>query len=131
MVRGLRASYSVEAAWIMSIVLFSLAAAIQSAYRLHDQAVGSMVLHEMVEAARHEKELEAGRAADLGTEALDGLFTMKGCRVSLSEAGGKMKGTTESGAWEKTIEAGVFRPETFLRQITLLEGLGAENGDSL
>lgn len=115
----------------MSMVFFALAAAIQSSYRLHDQAVGSMVLHEMVEAARHEKELDAGRAADLGTAALDGLFTIDGCRVSIRETGGKMRGTAEGGDWEKTIEAGVFRPETFLRQITLLEGLGAEHGDSL
>ncbi len=115
----------------MSMVFFALAAAIQSAYRLHDQAVGSMVLHEMVEAARHEEELEPGRAADLGTEALDGLFAINGCTVSIREAGGRMSGRLQGGAWEKTIEAGVFRPETFLRQITLLEGLGEGHGDSV
>ena len=49
-------SITVEAACVMAVVLFSLAALIENAGRIHDETISAMVLHEAVEKCRHERE---------------------------------------------------------------------------
>ena len=50
-------SITVEAACVMAVVLFSLAALIENAGRIHDETISAMVLHEAVEKCRHEREI--------------------------------------------------------------------------
>ena len=51
-------SITVEAACVMAVILFSLAALIGNAGRIHDETVSAMVLHEAVEKCCHEKNIE-------------------------------------------------------------------------
>ena len=50
-------SITVEAACVMAVVLFSVAALIENAGRIHDETISAMVLHEAVEKCRHEREI--------------------------------------------------------------------------
>ena len=59
-------SFTLEAAGVMAMVFFSVSAVMGQAGKLHDETAGSMVLHEAVEKARHERDAdprEVGRHA--------------------------------------------------------------------
>ena len=83
----------------------------------------AMVLHEAVETARHEKGLTA--------EEVQARFERTGVRLKLQERGGIIDGQAASDRWEVRIQSTKFRPEEFLRRITLLEQLEEGNGGSL
>ena len=59
--KTLKGSLTVEAAWIMAMVLLSIAVMLQQACRIHDETKAAMGLHEALEKGRHgsAKELEA------------------------------------------------------------------------
>lgn len=127
-------SLTVEAAGVMAVTLLAVATMLQAACRLHDRTVGAMVLHEMVETARHEKELDPAEAARLGAGHMKLLFTEGSLELKKrgnALQGYAIQGKTGAGSWEKEIEGQCFRPETFMRRITLLEQLGEHNGDTL
>ena len=50
--KTLKASLTVEAAWIMAMVLLSVSVMLQQAARIHDETKAAMGLHEAVEKAR-------------------------------------------------------------------------------
>lgn len=127
--RALAGSLTVEAAGVMAITLLAVAAMLQTSCRLHDRTVGAMVLHEMVETARHEKRLDPKEAARLGEGRLKLLYTAGSLELKNREKA--IHGRVRAGEWEKEIKGQCFRPETFMRSITLLEQLGEHNGDSL
>ncbi len=116
-------SYTVEAAWVAAVVILSVATAIQAAYGLRGRTAGAMALHEAVETARHEK--------DLTVEEVRALFDKTGVLIELRERGGAIEGTARGKRWEVRIQGTKFRPEDFLRKITLLEQLEEGNGGSL
>lgn len=115
-------SITVEAACVMAVVLFSLAALMGNAGRIHDETVSAMVLHEAVEKCRHEKGLNIREAEQFFKEhkGLQLRFTDFG--ISIQEKGEKRTGKATGGHWEKQIEGTAFRPEVFLRKITLITG---------
>ena len=76
-----------------------------------------------VETARHEKGLTA--------EEVQARFERTGVRLKLQERGGIIDGQAASDRWEVRIQSTKFRPEEFLRRITLLEQLEEGNGGSL
>ncbi len=123
-----------EAAGVMAVTLLAVVTMLQASCRLHDRTVGAMVLHEMVEIARHEKALDPAEAARLGGGYMK-LLSAEG-NLNLKKQGNAVLGYTiqgkaRAGSWEKEIEGQCFRPETFMRRITLLEQLGEHNGDTL
>lgn len=127
-------SLTVEAAGVMAVTLLAVATMLQASCRLHDGTVGAMVLHEMVETARHEKELDPAEAARLAKGHMkllfaDGSMELKNGGNALQ--GHTIQGKAKAGSWEKEIEGQCFRPETFMRRITLLEQLGEHDGDTL
>lgn len=122
-------SLTIEAAGVMAITLLAVAAMLQSSCRLHDRTVGAMVLHEVVETARHEKGLDPKEAARLGEDRLKLLYAVGS--LELENRGKAIHGKARAGQWKKEIKSRCFRPETFLRRITLLEQLGEHNGDSI
>lgn len=113
----------------MAATLLAVATMLQASCRLHDRTVGAMVLHEMVETARHEKGLDPGEAARLGEGHMKLLYAAGS--LELKSRGNTVQGSARAGKWEKEIEGQCFRPETFMRRITLLEQLGEHDGDSL
>ncbi len=117
-----KGSITVEAACVMAVVLFSLAALIGNAGRIHDETVSAMVLHESVEKCRHEKGISV-RDVELFFKEHKGLrLRFTGTGISIQEKGEKRTGKTAEGSWEKQIEMTAFRPEAFLRKITLITG---------
>lgn len=124
-VRGRRysGSYTVEAAWVSAVVILAVVTTIQAAYGLRGRVVQAMVLHEAVETARHEKGLTA--------QEVQTRFERTGVRLELQERGGIIDGQAAADRWEVRIQSTKFRPEEFLRRITLLEQLEEGNGGSL
>ena len=122
-------SFTLEAAWIMAMVFVSISVIMGQAGRIHDETAGAMVLHEAVEKGRHEKTEEPKTVVEVCQEYLGLLLSFPSFHISLDEEGGAYQGRGAGGSWEKTIQAEAFRPERFLRRITLLEGLGENNGD--
>ena len=108
-------SITVEAACVM-------AALIENAGRIHDETISAMVLHEAVEKCRHEREISV-RDVELFFKEHKGLrlrFTDFG--ISIKEKGEKRTGIAMGGNWSKQIEMTAFRPEAFLRKVTLIAG---------
>lgn len=59
------------------------------------------------------------------------IFIMRPDRLSLREEGKWIRAAGRAENWEKEIRLRRFRPETFLRKITLIEKLGEEDEDQL
>lgn len=115
-------SITVEAACVMAVVLFSLAALIGNVGRIHDETVSAMVLHEAVEKCRHEKGLNIREAEQFFKEHKGLRLRFTDFGISIQEKGEKRTGKATGGHWEKQIEGTAFRPEVFLRKITLITG---------
>lgn len=93
---ALAAEYTVEAAGVMAVVLFTMMILINQAFRLHAETVGCFSLHELVEKERH--------AVDNRTEA-------------------EIVRQAEGSRWNLEITAPVYRPENSLRMWSLAEDL--------
>lgn len=121
-VREYKGSLTVEAACVMAVVLLSLAVFIGKAGQVHDETVSAMVLHEAVEKCRHEKSLKPQEAEAFFQEHKGLLLQFTGLGLSIQEKGEKRTGKASGGKWEKQIEMKGFRPEQFMRKITLIAG---------
>ena len=62
MKRRLKGSYTVEAAFVMALVLWAVLFSVQAAYRLRGETVGAMALHGAAEYLRHGEERTAEEA---------------------------------------------------------------------
>lgn len=122
-------SLTVEAACVMAIVLLCLCVMIRQAGNLRDETVGAMGLHEAVEKGRHEKGVEPERIASDVQRYMGAPMTFSGYRLHVSSHGKRIQGKGQGGGWSHEIEGKRFRPETFLRKITLIEGLGEKDED--
>lgn len=92
----LRASYTVEAAGVMAVVLFTVMILVNQALSLHAETTGGFALHEEVERERHA--VEQIEELDITRQA-------------------------EGRQWSLEITAPVFRPENSLRMWSLAEDL--------
>lgn len=94
--KSLRASFTVEAAGVMAVVLVTIMILMGQAMKWSARAAGSFVLHEAVEQERHQIE----RAEE-----------------------GQVKEHAEGRGWGLEITAPVFRPEKALRMWSLAEDM--------
>ena len=92
----LAASYTVEAAGVMAVVLFTIMILMGQALRISGETRGMFQLHEQVERVRHEPERKDDR------------------KISIQ---------SEGNGWNLEITAPVFRPENFLRMWSLAEDM--------
>lgn len=127
--KALKGSLTVEAAWIMAMVLLSISVMLQQASRIHDETKAAMGLHEAVEKSRHGSGKELDASASGAREHMGRLMFFPDCSLAIKEKGQRIYGEGRGGKWKREIEAGRFRPETFLRKITLIEGLVKEDGN--
>lgn len=95
-IHALRASTTVEAAGVMSVVLLSIMVLMSEAMRLRGETVGGFLLHEQVERERHLPE-------NYGEK--------------------KIHRQAEGRGWNSDITVSVFRPENSLRMWSLGEDL--------
>lgn len=122
-------SFTVEAACIMAMVLLSLSVMIRQAGYMRDETVGMISLHEAVEKGRHEKGLDLDGAASAVEGYMGNPVTFSEYKIGLSQRGIRVSGKGQGGRWNYEIQGKRFRPEMFLRKITLIEGLGEEDGN--
>lgn len=127
--RELKGSLTVEAACVMAMVLLAISVMIQQAGRIHDETVASMNLHEAIEKGRHGDGQKLQAAVEGGRSHTGRLMFFPSFSLTAERRGMRVCGKCSGGKWSGEIEAEMFRPEIFLRKITLIEGLGGENGD--
>ena len=125
MKRKLRGSYTVEAAFVMAIVLWALIVSIQAAYRLRDEVVGSMALGESAQRLRHNETEPPDEAAMWAVRRAGSPFSWKKYDFQMEVTGNpvtgrKVKAWGGAGTWKLELEQGVFDPENFLRMLTLV-----------
>ena len=121
----LNGSYTIEAAFVMAIILFALMVTIQSAYRLRDEVVGSMALAESVQRLRHNETESLTDASKWAVRRAGTPFSWNGYQYEMRESGNlitgrSVTGTGRGGDWELEMKARVFDPENFLRMLTLI-----------
>lgn len=126
MKKRLDGSYTVEAAIVMSIVLWAVVCSIQAAFRLRDETVGAMALAEAVQELSHGEECTAEEAGNTGSSRAGHSFSWTETAISLDKTGNfltgrKAAGTGSGGKWRLELETGIFDPENFLRKLSLLE----------
>lgn len=126
--RRVKGSLTVEAACVMAMVLFSMSVMLHEAGRIHDETAGAMNLHEAVEKVRHEKYFDGNEASHRAQRHMGRLMSFPSYTVEIKRKYGRVHGNGRGGGWNRTIDVKMFRPETFLRKITLIEGLGEDNG---
>lgn len=91
---SVRAGYTVEAAGVMALVLFTVMILINQAFRIHGETARAFALHEKVEQDRHRIEHVKEREITMEAQTRD---------------------------WSLEITAPVFRPEEMLRLWSLAE----------
>lgn len=99
----LSASYTVEAAYVMTIVLLSMLLLIRTAYERCRENTEMMRLHQMVEYVRCQEDGQQ--------------------RGGALRKGDKVYGTMESGGRHREIEAGVHEPENRMRMLTIFDNM--------
>lgn len=131
MKKHLKGSFTLEAAGVMAVILFGIGTIITEAGRIHDQISGAMTVHEAAEKVCHEKNMDLGEAEAFFQRNRGLRLRMKDDRISLRKEGKWICASGRAENWEKEIRLRHFRPETFLRKITLIEKLGEEDEDQL
>lgn len=106
-----KASYTVEASFIMAIVLSVMVSLIQFAYRQCRQTNGNMRLQEMVEVLRH-RETMPGDSLALDTVPY---------QIEVERGMSRVSGRVEGGNWSLSIESNIYEPEEFMRLLTLVQ----------
>lgn len=119
-VKSFPASFTVEAALVMAVVLWALGFMIKQTYILYDQVSGSMILQEAVENTRYAPAGCGGEFASVGERQGNPRLWMGEYHITIKETGSKVKGTALAGSWQSEIEMKVNRPERFLRRIQAL-----------
>lgn len=114
---GLHASYTVEASYIMSIVLLSMSLLVRSAYVNCRQETGIMRLHHMVEWMRGQEE---NQASEISSAAWQG---------KVKRNGAKVEGDVHGVGWQKEISAEAHEPENMMRMLTVFDGLSGGKGE--
>lgn len=125
-----RASFTVEAAMILSIVIFSLGMLISHVYRVHDTVTGTMILQEVLVKGRNaldddEKEM-VGELEAYGEELGDPRLWLGRYDLEVKSDMKKLSGKAKAGDWEQEIELRRFQPGEFLRKYEAIRGVGEE-----
>lgn len=103
------AGYTVEASYIMAMVLLSLSVLIRSGYTKYKEETGIMRLHHVVEQLRGQ-EKEEDKVLNLGEWNIEaGRFKTKA------------EGTFKDRGRQKKIQAGVHEPENMMRLLTVFQ----------
>lgn len=116
------ASFTVEAAIVMAIVLSALGFMINETCILYDEVTGAMILEEALENSRYSK---AGKTkgeyfAERGEQQGNPRLRLGKYEITIAETNSWVKGRAEAGGWQKQIEMRRHDPERFLRRIQAL-----------
>ena len=132
-----RASITIEAAYVMAILLFAIVFALQFAYTQRDDTLQSMITHELLEEAVHIEEGYAGSDIDTtisyGTDRMYGMGNLSGSEIEIKNSLGNVEAMSNSGSKEKSIKTDSFDPENWMRMVTsakeLLDNVSSEKSE--
>lgn len=132
-----KASITIEAAYVMAILLFAIVFALQFAYTQRDDTLQSMITHELLEEALHIEEDYADSDIDTtisyGTDRMYGMGSLSGSEIEIKNSLGNIEATSNSGSKEKSIKTGSFDPENWMRMVTsakeLLDNVSSEKSE--
>lgn len=117
----LAAGFTVEAALVMAVTLFLIAALLTEAFAIHGDVVGDMVLQDALEQSGHLGEkMTVEEIVRSSNRRLKTYFRCGDRALSVEKQGLRMEGMV-SGASNHQIFIKQFEPETFLR---LLRAVG-------
>lgn len=114
--KRLKASYTIEAAYVMAILIFSLSAMILSAYRIHDETAGAMAVQESVEKLRHIEDREKDR--DIGIRRV---YLKNEYNIETKVTGKNITGKGKGASWKLEIQTKRYEPKEFLRLFSIAE----------
>lgn len=122
------ASFTIEAALVLSVIFLAIGSLLTQAYRLHDRVIGSMILQETTGQARkwRDEKSDFTELKFLGEEKGNPRLLGERYEIQLKEYAGAVRGTASCGEWNHEIEMRKNMPETFLRRIQALMELGKE-----
>lgn len=118
----LEGSLTVEAALVMAVTLFLIAALLRGAFEIHSQTVGNFLLQEALELTDHREE-DSPKAKELEAEAdrrLREYFWCQNGSITVEDTGNRLEGKT-GGSLNNHISVKKFNPEKFLRTIRAFE----------
>lgn len=142
---SVQASYTVEASYVMTIVILALTLLIQTAYSRCCEETGIMRLHHRVELLRS-CEIEAQQAVFLqpweeqGSESwiadMEGTFSSQTWSGEVLREEQKIQGNACGDGWQKEITAQIHAPENQMRMLTIFDsaaervGTGVDIGET-
>lgn len=120
-----KASFTIEASFVVPITLFVLVAMILAGYKVHDIFFTNLSANEASEIYSHlptDGAEDAQSVSESENDKLKLLFSEKKYTLSLEgdEEGGSVSTITGDGE-ERTYELKAFRPEKTLRTVTIVE----------
>lgn len=143
--RRYRASFTVEAAFVLGVVMACICGLIGYAYNMHDTVTGKMILEEvMIQAQKIEDAEELSERSEIrrlevyGEELGNPRLWLGAYNVEIDLKNKRVTGKAEAGDWFQEIEMARFRPgETLLSFEALKEiekewmsnGNGIQEGD--
>ncbi len=125
-----RASFTVEATMVLSVVFMTLALMIRYAYMGYDRVTGTMILAETVINARENRDDECSDTyfEEVGKCLGNPRLWMGEYMIEIETNTKGTAGKASTDEWSQEIEIKAFRPDDFLRQVDGLKSL-AKSGD--
>ncbi len=119
---GLEASFTIEAAVVMPVVIISLAGIILFGYKLHDIVTANITANETAELYGHflQKD-DAGELYEYGNKRLAGLFSGRKYEINIEEKENGSIVTIDGKEGRRIYEDAGFSPQKFMRKITALK----------
>ena len=111
---SLEGSYTVEAALVMSVSLFFIAALLTGIFEVHSRVVGNMALQEGLEQYIYTEEKIPEDLEDKKLQSLRAFFRCGDAELKLGQSGNKAFGDVETAVRTEIVITG-FDPESFLR----------------
>lgn len=125
------AAFTVEAAFLLGIILMTYGFLIRYSVRLYSEVTGAMILEEALEQARYAagdspeiKKLEE-HAESMGNSGV----SAEQYRLEIHKGSMRTTGRAEAGKWSLSMEADTFRAGEFLRGLEAAGKIGKELAD--
>ena len=118
----LAASFTIEAALVMPVVLFSVLLLIMAAFELHDIVIGNLTVNEAAELYGHLPENgDRERIEQYGNERLKTVLSDIGYTMKIEEYRDGSRVELEFADGQREFEDSGSRPEKMMRAMTLLD----------
>lgn len=116
------ASFTIEAALVMPVVLFSVLLLITAGFELHDIVLGNLTVNEAAELYGHLPENgDRERIEQYGNERLKSVLSDIGYTMTIEEYRDGSRVELEFADGAREFEDGGSRPEKMMRSLTLLD----------